>query len=361
MSKAAVLCALTLLACGKATGTDAGLAAGLLPEVQSAAVVDPILGRIDLSELHASHVRDRLARLPPTLAAEDAALQALTAAAEDLLAVREMVGLQQGLRAGERPWQAAERFAANVWPGDANCEADPGDVKLLYLQRLARYKHPAKFAVWDAQIQCCPDPGACPPPALSACRQATAAIVTELATAIGRDMAKLPALALPPGVTQVGLEASPVKGVRTDCFERLVAEFASREPRLQLRRYDFYSEGEPGFGAGYFRAGEPAIAAWAQGAALGAVSAPLATVWGWSVALLAALEPTRSGKADPAVLAEIKAAACQQLAERERQDWRDRLLRAATLRWNEAAIAAEFGAGVVARLPQSARRWGAQR
>ncbi len=317
-----------------------------------------MLGKIDQFELHLSHVRDRLSRLPPTLSTEDAALQAIVLAAEDLLAVREMLVLKESPKPDERPWQAAERFAANVWRGEPTCAADPGEVKLLYLQQLSRYKHPRKFAIWDAQMQCCPDPTQCPPSDLAACRQATLPTMEKLSAALKTRWSALPALGVAADVTDVTVDASPVKGARTDAFEAAVAELSGREVRLQLRRYDFYHQGEEGFGSGNFRPGEPRVSAWAETARLGDVSAPIETVWGYSIALLAAREPTRSGKADPAIMARLNATACQQMAERQRQEWRDGLLRAAVLRWDREQIEKSFGSPVYKRLPRNASRFG---
>ena len=341
-----------ILACGK---PEAPKRAEPLP---AAAVSDPVLGKIDQFDLRLSHVRDRLARLPPTLAAEDAAVRALVLAAEDQLAVREMHVLKETEKPDERPWQAAERFAANVWRGEPNCEADPGEVKLLYMQQLAKYKHPAKFATWDAQMQCCPDPEKCPRHELESCRRATLPVMQRLAEQLQAQLGALPALGLAADVTDVDVAHSPVKGARTDAFEAAVANAAAHEPRLQLRRYDFFRQGEPGMGGGHFRPGEPNLAQWAESARLGDLSKPVETVWGWSVALLAAREPTRSGKADPVIVAQLTAAACQQMAERQRQEWRDGLLRAAVLRWDRAQIESHFGATVYQRLPRNASRFG---
>ena len=107
-----------------------------------------------------------------------------------------------------------------------------------------------------------------------------------------------------------------------------------------------------------FRPGEPSIAQWVETAHLGDVSQPIETVWGYSVVLLAAREPTRSGKADPAIMAQLNAAACQQMAERQRQEWRDGLLHAAVLRWDRDAVESHFGAGVYKRLPRNSARFG---
>ena len=353
MKFAAVLCLTLLLACGKPPPSSAPAAAPPPPPI-----ADPLLGKVDGLELHLSHVRDRLSRLPPTLPVDDAALRALILAAEDLLAVREMHVLKQVEQPGERPWQAAERFAANVWRGEANCEADPGEVKLLYMQQLARFKHPAKFAIWDAQMQCCPDPEQCPQAELTACRAATLPHMRALAQDLQTRLRALPPLGLAADVTDVDVANTPVKGARTDAFEAAVATLGAQEPRLQLRRYDFYKQGEPGMAGGHFRPGEPNVAQWVESARLGDVSQPMETVWGWSLVLLAAREPTRSGKADPAIMAKLNAAACLQMAERQRQEWRDGLLRAAQLQWDRAKIEATFGAKVVERLPSSASQYG---
>jgi len=120
---APLLIGFALVACGKAEAPPPPPAP---PSVN--VTPDPVIGKIDQFELHLSHVRDRLARLPATLNPEDAALQALIMAAEDLLAVREMYVLKEQPLPNERPLQSAERFAANVWRGEPTCAADPGDV-----------------------------------------------------------------------------------------------------------------------------------------------------------------------------------------------------------------------------------------
>ncbi len=346
-----------LVACGKPPSAPVDAASAPQPPAVGVEA-DPVVGKVDAFELHLSHVRDRLARLPPTLNPEDAAFQAMVLAAQDLLAVREMYVLKETPKPGERPWQSAERFAANVWRGEPTCEADPGEVKLLYMQQLARYKHPAKFAIWDAQLQCCPDPDKCPPADLAACRAATLPQMKKLAEGLKAHWQTLPPLGLAADVTDVAVAQSPVKGARTDAFEAAVADGAARDVRLQLRRYDFFRAGEPGFGGGHFRPGEPNIAQWVETAHLGDVSQPIETVWGYSVVLLAAREPTRSGKADPVILAQLNAAACQQMAERQRQEWRDGLLHAAVLRWDRDAVESHFGAGVYKRLPRNSARFG---
>jgi hypothetical protein len=342
-----------LLACGRPTPVPV-----TAPHEAPAPIADPLLGTIDGLDLHLSHVCDRLVRLPPTLSTDDAALRALIMAAEDLLAVREMHVLKQAEQPGERPWQAAERFAVNVWRGEPTCEADPGEVKMLYMQQLARFKHPAKFAIWDAQMQCCPDPDKCPPAELTTCRDATLPHMRALAKQVRERMQALPPLGLAADVTDVDVAHTPVQGARTDAFEAAVAGIGAQEPRLQLRRYDFYKQGEPGMEGGRFRAGEPSVAQWVETAHLGDVSQPTETVWGWSLVLLAAREPMRSGKADPVIMAQLNAAACLQMAERLRQEWRDGLLRAALMKWDRPKIEAAFGAAVTKRLPQNAPLYG---
>ena len=313
---------------------------------------DPGLGTVDGVTVTLSQARDRLAQVPATMPKDEAAATAIAMAAQDLLAIREMAVLHQTPAPGERPWQSADRFAHTVWPEREDCNADPGDIKLLYLQALTKFKHPSKWAVWDAQVQCCPDPDACPGPQLEACRKATQVEAETLAADMRQAQAGLPPLGLAVDATDVGLDASPVKGPRTDAFERVTAQHTDKEAKWALRRYDFFQPNEPGFERGPFRPGEPAILGWVKTAKLGDISPPLATVWGWSVVQLVAREPTRQGKADPEILKRLTREACADMAARSRQNWRDGLLAAAQVKWQAAPIDAHFGPGVVAKLPR---------
>lgn len=342
---------LTCAACHKsAPATPAPIAPAPAAKVEIPPA-DPELGKIDLSTLHLSHVRDRLAHLPANVPADATLTTAIALAAQDLLAVREMAVLHQEPLPSERPWQSADRFAQTVWQPKPDCEADPGDLKVLYLQSLKKFKHPEKYAIWDAQLQCCPDLEKCPQQELATCQKQTADEASALAQQIQAEIQKLAPLNLPAEVTMVALDASPVKGQRTDLFERAVAEHAVKQPKWALRRYDFYRMGEAGFPPGHFRPGEPNVAKWAEKARLGEVSEPQLTLWGWSVALLVAREPTRQGKSDPAVLKELTQKACQLMAEQNRQEWRENLLKGAHIRWDRAAIQQQFGAAILAKLP----------
>ena len=351
----AALGALCVLAgCRPAAHPDPALASDTGVSLPSATseTADPAVGTVDGAVVTLSQVRDRLAQVPVTMAKDEAAATAAAMAAQDQLAIREMAVLHQAPVAGERPWQSADRFAHTVWTDREDCDADPGDIKLLYLQALTKFKHPSKWAVWDAQVQCCPDPDACPGPQLEACRRATQVEAEALAADMRQAQATLPPLGLAANATDVALDASPVKGARTDAFERVIASHVDKEPKWALRRYDFFQPNEPGFERGPFRPGEPAILGWVKTAKVGDISAPIATIWGWSVVQLVAREPTRQGKADPEILKRLTRDACADMAAKSRQNWRDGLLAGAQVKWNAAVIAQHFGPGVVEKLPR---------
>lgn len=348
----ALACLGLLAACKRPTPAPAP--ADAAPPVAAAPIeADPVLAKIDLSEVRLSHVRDRLGRAAPTESRTTATVQALLEAAADVLVVREMAVLKQVPQPGERPWQAADRFLHGVWTGKA-CNLAEADLRWVYLRDVGKYKHPPSFTVWDAQLQCCPDPATCKLVEAEACRKAVRPLAEELAAHLAAEFAQLPPLGPAADATLTTLDSSPVRAARLPAFEAAVAARQAREPRLQLRRYTFFQQGHPGFEKANFRPTDPAIEAAVRGARLGDVLGPLDTAWGLDVVLLVAREPARTGMGSDDVQAQVRAQACEELAAVERAEYRQRLVQGAVLHWDRPAIERAFGKDVVALLPADA-------
>ncbi len=299
-------------------------------------------------------MRERLAQIPPTEQRETGIAQALVVAAQDQLIVREMAVLHETPKPGETAAQAADRFLAGVWRADPGCAVDLRDVKWAYLREMGKYKHPSSFTVWDAQFQCCPDAEQCPLLQDEACRKQVRPLAEALAQQVRKHFAGLPSIGLAVDATDVALESTPLKSRHMPAFEEAVAGQAAREPRLKLRRYTYFKQGEKGFEGGKFQPGEPRIEAVVDKARLGDVLGPIDTAWGIDVVLLVAREPARTGMLDARVVAEVRGKACADQAQLARIDYRQRLLAAARLEWRRAAIAQVFGKEVLARLPADA-------
>lgn len=322
------------------------------PAQVAAVAEDLIVARADLSDVRLAAVRERLAQIPPTEQRETGIVQALLAAAQDQLIVREMAVLHETPQPGETAAQAADRFLAGVWRADPNCAVDLRDVKWAYLRDLGKYKHPTSFTVWDAQFQCCPDVEQCPLMQDEACRKQVRPQAEALAQSLRKGFAALPPIGLAAQATDVALESTPLKLRHIPAFEEAVA--ATREARLKLRRYTYFKQGEKGFEGAKFQPGEPRIEAVVDKARLGDVLGPIDTAWGIDVVLLVAREPARSGLLDPAVAAEVRGKACAEQAQLARVDYRQRLLAGSRLEWRKDAIARAFGREVLARLPPDA-------
>ena len=311
---------------------------------------DPILVKADLSEVRLSHVRDRLGQLPSSGSHAQAVAEAILTATSDLLVVREMAVIGQLPRSGERPWQATDRFLAEVWAGKPGCDVAAEDLRWAYLREVGRYKHPASWTVWDAQFPCCPETEACRPTA--ACLQQAHAAAAEFAGGVRTRLAGLPALGVAADVTDTALDASAVRLSHVPAFEEEVANQKPTAPAIRLRRYRFFRQSEPGFPKGHFLATDPAIEAAMAKARLGDVVGPLVTGWGVDVVLLVARDPVRSGGLDdPAVAASVRSQVCTELAMRERVEYRERLLGGASVKWQKASILKAFGAEAFGKLP----------
>jgi hypothetical protein len=328
------------------------------PQTQAIAApvqeADPIVARVDLTDIHLSQVRERLGQTAATEQREAAIAMSLVAAVQDGLVVREMAVLKALPQPGETNAHAADRFLAGVWKANPTCVLDPRDLRFAYLRDLGKYKHPASFTVWDAQFQCCPDVDQCPLLQSEACRKVVNPQAQALATEIRKALATLPALGAAADVTSVTVEQSPLKDKHIPAFEQAVATWNAREPRLQLRRYTFFRQGEKGFEKARFQPGEPHVEQAVQGAKLGDVLGPIETAWGVDVVLLVAREPLRAGLDDEAVVDQVRKRACEEAAQIQRIEYRTRLLAGARLEWRKAAIEQAFGKAVVRKLPPDA-------
>lgn len=328
-----------------------------------AAAGDPIVAKVDLSEIRAARVRDRLALPPPprqagdtadqkTPTAEEKIAQAIVWAATDVLVVREMAVLKEFPRPSETDLQASERFLAGVWRADAGCDAGAQEVQLAYLRDIGKYKHPASFTLWDAQFQCCVDVDHCPAADLSACRAAMLPAATRLKEKLSQALAQIP-VALPLDAT-CELDQSPFKARQVPAFEGVVAELATAQPKLELRRYTAFDAQDTAFQNAHFRQTDPALARAAQQAKLGELLGPIETIWGVDVALVVARDHARYGKSDPAVVADVRAKICREMAQQQRDAYRERLLKGALIYWQKPTIEQIFGKGVVQLLPPDA-------
>ncbi len=319
--------------------------------VTTAQAADPVLVKVDLSEVLSSQVHERLAQLPVSLTPADAAVQALLAATADVLIVREMGVLKEQRRPGETFGQAADRFLTTVWKPDATCNLDRQDLKWTYLRDLGKYKHPTSYAIWDAQGQCCPDVDDCPLLKAEQCRQELRPVLTQMHADIALAFK---ALSQPADVTSVAFDQSPWRALHVPTFERIVSQYNQKDSRVQLRRYTFFAQGEPGFEKARFRPGEPHMAELAKRAKPGQLLGPVDTEWGIDVALLVGLEPAMRGLADADVEAQVREKACGELAQRSRNEYRERLLAGAQILWQRPAIEADFGKLVLGKLPADA-------
>jgi hypothetical protein len=337
------------LACSRAPSPQPP--ATVAPQQQAA----PVLAEVDLDHLPLPMVQDRLAQAPVTVTPTDAAVHALWLAASDVLVVREAKVIGQLPAPGERPWQTADRVLAAIWPANPDCAADPQAVKLAYMGEAGLYRHPESWTVWDAQWQCCPDVDDCPEEPARACQAAARPKMQALMDVIRSQFSGLPAVSLPAGATTVARLDSPWMAQHVPAFEAAVAAMLVRagEPtaQLQLRRYTYYAQGEPGFERAPFRPGEPAIDAALRKVLPGQLVGPLDTAWGVDVLLLVAHETARIGLKDPAIERQVRAKVCAAEAEAQRLDYRQRLLRGARIDWRRSAVAAALGQRVVERLP----------
>ena len=289
------------------------------------------------------------AKAPPP---EDTIAQAIIWAATDALVVREMAVLKEFPRPNETNLQASERFLAGVWRSDAGCNAGAQEVQLTYLRDVGKYKHPASFTLWDAQFQCCVDLDQCPAAAMSACRAALLPEATILKEKLSRALAQVPVPLAEDATCE--LDQSPLKAKQVPVFEGIVADAAVGQRKLELRRYTAFDAQDPAFQNAHFRQTDPELARAAQQARLGDLLGPIETLWGLDVVLVVARDSARYGKTDPSVVADLRAKVCKEMAELQRQEYRERLLQGALVYWQKLAIEQTFGKGVVGLLPPDA-------
>jgi len=348
------------MACGRPSppsalgppGPDAGVAA------------DPVVAEVDLDVLRWSQVDERLRALAGQPEAE---VRALALAASDVLVVREMKVVGGARAATETAAQAADRFVASVWNGSRGCAVSDDEIRLAYLQNLARYKHPPGWTVWQAQTRCCGDGASCPHDQIAACLAEEHTALTALADALRADFRAWP-VGPAAGATLVTLATSPLRDHHLPAFERGVADLQARgHRRIELVRYSFWQRGVAGFPDSAFRHADPAVERAASRARIGEVIGPLRGEAMEFVAVVAARQPLAlglpknptSGVADDGALRaqlELRAELCAKAAVDERQAYRERLLGGARLVWREAALRGRIGDRAIERIVAVSRK-----
>lgn len=346
-----------LCACGKtALPASPAADAGTPAASQAAAVAgepsDPSVLRVDLTEVPASAVRERQAQIQQAAAelgldATQVGVQAVLAAATDALVVREFASLGLARGATESTAQAADRLLQLTYSGE-RCALTDDDIKLAIMSDLGRYKQPPSLTLWDVQWVCCDDPEQCDAAATATCRDAAKPAAQALRAALDAALAALPSIRLDGAVEP---EAAGLRDKHVPALEEAVAAAQNRWPEVRLRRYRVWERGHKGFEHAPLRVTDPNLERAARSAKVGELVGPVATAWGWNVALLAGRSKARNGSADPDAVAEARVQACKQWAARERQDYRQRLLRGARLTWHEGPLRALLGDAVWQRLP----------
>ena len=330
---------------------DPGPAASGAPAVISTPAApgeSSVVATVDFGTVSVGDVRARLDGV-----GDDAVLRALGSAVLDELALRELRVIGQGPASGESRSHAVDRLLPQVF-GSAGCaRVDNAAVRLRFMGELGRFRHPRSWTVWEAFLPCCDDAG-CDSAARARCLSETAPAARALVASLQGAMAPLD-LAAP--VTEGAvwpLATSPAQRDAMPAFEGTLAAAPMASGRAwQLRRYTFFGRGDERFPESSFRRVDPALeAAVANLGALGAVAGPVELERGWSVAMLAAHEPTRwANVTDADVATALRAEACAVLVQQERDAWLERLGNAATVRWHPEVVRAVWGAGVAARLP----------
>ncbi len=317
------------------------------------AKADPVVARIDLSDVHASAVRARLALAGPSKDPK-VVVEAMLMAASDALVLRELAGLGHHAKAGETAHAAAERFLAGIWRADDGCpNIEPAALRQAWMASRGRLHHPRRSTIWEGQFVCCTSPDTCVPADAVACKRRMHPHASGLRKRIAQALPA--ATGLPSGTTVVAMADSPLVQSHGPVVEEAIATLAAQVTELRLRRYTFDHTDEPGFPGAAARATNPEVAGAASAAALGDVLGPVETPWGWSVSVLVAREATRrtSFKA-PATQARLRRMVCSERVATERQAYRGRLLKGARLLWQRPAIEAAFGKAVVQALTPDA-------
>lgn len=320
-----------------------------------AADADPVVAEVDLDKLRWSQLDARLRELKGQ---ESFEIRAMALAASDVLVVREMQVVHQAPAPTETAAQAADRFLASVWNANRGCNLTDDEIRLAYLQNLARFKHPPGFTVWQAQTRCC-EGGDCPLDVREPCLAAQRPALTAFADAVRQEFAALPPLGLAAEASEVKLSDSPLKARHLPLFEQKVSELQAAGAKVQLLRYTFWQAGVAGFEKAPFRRTDPAVEAAAQKAKIGEVLGPLDGDQELVVAVVAARQPLALGLpkgASPvldeqavAAQREIRQDLCEQAAVRERQTYRERLLGGAQIRWMDAALQGRVSAEALAK------------
>ncbi len=305
-----------------------------------------MIGTVDETPIHLSWVRARLVQAEANLGDAEGTAAALLAAAADVVCLREFAVLDLTPNAGERPHEAVDRLLAGTWPATSACRVDPADLKLAFLAQPSRWRHPTALTLWEAQITCCTD---CTNVELHQCQTRTAAAAVALRGALSA--------ALPPplAVTRTTLAASPARARHVPAFERALAKVSGSQAPTLLRYTAFAREAA--FQKMAFRRTDPGLERAAMALPIGALTPPVRTAAGWSVAMVVGHEPPLAGGLrSPETLRGLRAEVCKTQAAGQRRAYRDRMLGKAVLQWHRDVIRAEFGAAVDAALPEPPRR-----
>ncbi|MBM4341783.1 MAG: hypothetical protein FJ100_00195 [Deltaproteobacteria bacterium] len=323
---------------------------------------DPVVAKVDLGVLRWSQLSERLRELRGE---DQAEVRALALAASDVLVVREMQVVGQAPAATETTAQAADRFLASVWNERRGCALTDDEIRLAYLQNLARYKHPPGWTVWQVQTRCCPEPP-CALAEKEACLGAARPAVQALAGQLRKAFADLPAMGAAADATAVQLAHSPLRDRHVPAFEEVVAQAQAAGAKLQLLRYSFWQTGVAGFEKAPFRRADPAVERTAAQARLGDIVGPVDTEDEIAVFTVAARQPLALGlprdasaSVDPQVIEaqrELRLDLCRDVAKRERQEYREKLLAGAVLQWDEHALAGKVSAQAVGALQALSKR-----
>lgn len=301
------------------------------------------------------------AREAPT--PEQLELQAAVIAASDLLIVREMAVVGAPAQPTETAAQAAERFLAQVWDGKRGCALTEAEVRLAYMQDLAKFKHPPGWTVWDLQSACCGEQHQCGLVEQERCRKELRRHLEQLAQTLRKDYAALPALGPAADATELTLEASPLKQRHLPRLEELAAELQASGKPVRLLRYSFWQQGLAGFEGARFRRGDPSVEKAVQSAQIGEVLGPFDGDDALHVAVVAARQPLALGlpKSPTAtdehpVALQLRGKLCLEAAVAERQLYRQKLVQGAVIRWDLKALQGRLSPAALQKLAAMAQR-----
>lgn len=305
-------------------------------------VADPVVAEVDGMALRWGQVQERLKALGDDAHRET---KAAALAASDLLVVREMKVVGAAIAATETAAQAADRLLALTWDGSRGCGLSEAEIRLAYMQDLGRYKHPPSWTVWDALGDCCSKPEGCPIADVEQCRDQLRAQLMAMAAQLRADFAAMPALGPAAELTAVRVEESPLRHQQLPHFEAVLADLQAKDRRLKLLRYTFWQQGLPAYEKAHFRRADPAVEKACTGARIGDLIGPIDGEDSPHLLLVAAREPESTGlphtptatDEDP-VAVQIRKKLCGDMALREREEYRERLLRNAQIVWHPQAL-----------------------